>query len=196
MARKSRFDDKVSEMDLVPIMNMVMCLIPVVLAGSAAVQIGIVNVNAPKFGMGTAATPEDDAEKPLNLTVAVGEDGFRITASGADINEILGTTAAAPVDGAAPQGPLIPKKAEKYDYLDLYNKLVTVKKAFPEETIVNLTADARIQFKFVIAVMDVLRVRLEQDAYDDLDAFTHAGLKYDGIKPELLWPDVVFAVAQ
>ena len=63
-------------------------------------------------------------------------------------------------------------------------------------SIVNLTADARIQFKIMIQVMDVLRIRLEQDSYSDLEAFKVAGVKYDNNQVALLWPDVVFAVAQ
>lgn len=183
------------ELNLVPVMNMVMCLIPVILAGSAAVKLGMVNVNAPKFGIG-AATPDESDEKPLNLTIAVGEDGFRITASGADINEILGMPP--PADPAAPaQGPTIPKVDAKYNYLDLYTKLVKVKERFPEETIVNLTADSKVPFKYLIAVMDVIRMRLEADAYDDPEVFMTATARKDETgAQELMWPDVVFAVAQ
>lgn len=196
---KKKFDDKIEDLNLVPIMNLVVCLIPIVLFGTSLVKIGVVNVNAPRFGMGQAE-PADDDKKPLNLTVAIGEDGFRLTASGADINEVLGLqpAAAQPEDpnGQPAQGPLIPKKGDQYDYVELYNKLVAIKDRFPEETIVNLTADARIPFKDIIAVMDVLRVRLDKDSFSDLEALQAGKIKYDEGSPELLWPDVVFAVAK
>lgn len=197
-SHRSKFNDKIEDLNLVPIMNLVVCLIPIVLFGTALVKVGIVNVNAPRFGMGQAEAVEDD-KKPLNLTLAIGEDGIRITASGADINEVLGLApAAAPADEAAAPaaGPLIPKKGDQYDYMELYNKLSAIKNRYPEETIVNLTADARIPFKVLIATMDVLRVRLEQDTYEDFGAFQTASMKYDQGAPQLLWPDVVFAVAQ
>ncbi len=199
MARKKKkFDDKIEDLNLVPIMNLVVCLIPIVLLGTSLVKIGVINVNAPKFGMGQAA-PDDSEEKPLNLTVAVGEDGFRITASGADINQVLGLAPAAepgaePTEAAA--GPLIAKQGENYDYVELYNKLVQIKEKFPEETIINLTADARIPFKVMIYTMDSIRVRLEKDSYEDIEGFKAASVNYEGNTVKLLWPDVVFAVAQ
>ena len=199
MARsKKKFDDTIKDLDLVPIMNLMVCLIPMILAGASQVKIGVVNVNAPKFGIGAAETSEDD-EKPLNLTVAVAEDGFRLSASGADINSILGLEPAVPSDPAAPPvtGPFLKKKGDAYDYADLYSKLVVVKDKFPDETILNLTADSKIPFKHLINVMDVIRLRLEGSSFDDLEALQSAELKKspDGT-PELLWPDVVFAVAQ
>ncbi|MCA9538067.1 MAG: biopolymer transporter ExbD [Myxococcales bacterium] len=201
---KKKFDaDKIEDLNLVPIMNLVVCLIPMVLFGTSLVKIGVVNVNAPRFGMGQAA-PDDSEEKPLNLTVGIEEAGFRLKAGGADIYQVLGLApemAADPAAAAAglpPQGGfLIAKKGEVYDYVDLYNKLVTIKTAFPQETIVNLTAEQKIPFKYVISVMDVIRLKLDQDSYGDSTAFVAAQYKYgsDG-QIELLWPDVVFAVAQ
>ncbi len=192
--KKKKMEFAQEELNLVPVMNMVMCLIPVILAGSAAVKLGMVNVNAPKFGNG-AAPPDESDEKPLNLTVAVGEDGFRISASGADINQILQLPPV--VDPAAPQGPTVPMAEGKYDFVGLYNQLVKVKEQFPNETIVNLTADAKVPFKYVIGVMDVIRMRLEADTYDDPEVFMQAAARKDEKgAAELMWPDVVFAVAQ
>ena len=202
MARRKKkgIDDKIEDLNLVPIMNLVVCLIPMVLLGTALVKVGVVNVNAPKFGQGAAA-PEDDAEKPLNLTVAVGADGFRLSATGADLNQVLGLAPEVPAEGADPSaapaaGPFLPKKGDAYDYVELYNKMTAIKSKFPEESIVNLTAEANIPFKHLISVMDSLRVQLEQDSYNDLDAFKNAGQKYENNTVVLLWPDVVFAVAQ
>ncbi|MCA9543550.1 MAG: biopolymer transporter ExbD [Myxococcales bacterium] len=200
---KKTVDDTIEDLNLVPIMNMVVCLIPMVLAGTALIKVGVVNVNAPKFGQG-AATPDETDEKPLNLTVAVGDDGFRLTATGADINQVLGidpamaAAAAQPADPTQPpkEGAFIPKKGEEYDYVDLYNKMVKVKSQFPQETVMNLTADARVPFKLLVNVMDALRVKLEQDTYGDLAGFKSASARIEEGAPALLWPDVVFAVAQ
>lgn len=65
-----------------------------------------------------------------------------------------------------------------------------------DETIVNLTADAKIFFKFVIKVMDSIRFRLEGDNYNDAESFTAASAKMEANQQVLLWPDVVFAVAK
>ena len=196
MARRNKkpFDDKIEDLNLVPIMNLVVCLIPIVLVGATLVKIGVINVNAPKFGMG-AATPDESDEKPLNLTVAIGEDGIRLSATGADINTLLGV-AVDPTADPTTQGPLVQKKGETYDWPALYNNLVKIKDQFPNETVVNMAADARIEFKHVVAAMDSMRYRLEKNAYDGLEGFRTASIKSADGKQELLWPDVVFAVAQ
>lgn len=202
MARKKKkgIDTDIEDLNLVPIMNLVVCLIPMVLLGMSLVKVGVVNVNAPKFGQG-AATPEESDKKPLNLTVAVGADGFRLQAT-ADLNAALGLAAPAANPDAGSADPsamppiMIPKKGEEYDYVELYNKMVAIKGKFPDESIVNLTAEAKIPFKHLIFVMDSLRVQLAADSYGELDAFKNAELKYENNQPVLLWPDVVFAVAQ
>ena len=51
-------------------------------------------------------------------------------------------------------------------------------------------------FKHIIATMDTMRIRLEADAYDEWEDFANAKYKYEGDEMQLLWPDVIFAVAQ
>ena len=204
--KKKGVEDNIEDLNLVPIMNLVVCLIPIVLFGMSLVKIGVINVNTPKFGMGQSA-PSDDEKKPLGLTIAIGEDGFRLKATGADLNTILGVVPEAPAnpeDAAATSGVKIPKVKDQYDYLDLYAKLTSIKKQFTDESIVNLTADAKIHFKHVITTMDAIRYQLEKDSYSDIKAFADASRQYerkvvDGKEVEaakLLWPDVVFAMAQ
>ena len=155
------------------------------------------------FGKVLEAGTSDDEKKPLNLTIAIAENGFRLTAGGADINQVLGIEAIVPTDPAAaaaaagqPAGVVIPKKKDRYDFVDLYLKLVKIKDAFPDETIINLTADAKIPVKYVVGVMDSMRFRLEGNSFDDMAAFAAASVKMEGNAQQLLWPDVVFAVAQ
>ena len=205
MARKKKpFDEKMEDLNLVPIMNLVVCLIPMVLLGMSLVKVGVVNVNAPKFGMGQSA-PADDDKKPLNLTVGVEEAGFRLKAGGADLNLLLGIEAEVPSDPSQPVagGIFIPKikdvdnaDGRSYNYVDLYGKMVKIKDQFPDESVVNLTADSKMPFKHIIATMDTMRIRLEADAYDEWETFANAKYKFDGDKMQLLWPDVIFAVAQ
>ena len=203
--KKKGVSDKIEDLNLVPIMNLVVCLIPIVLFGMSLVKIGVINVNTPKFGMGQSAPAEDD-KKPLGLTIAIGKDGFILKATGANLNDILGIPAeqpANPEDAAVSSGIKIAKAKDLYDYLDLYAKLKTIKKQFPEESIVNLTAEADTDFKHIITTMDAIRYDLENDRYENIKAFADANRVYerkvvDGKDVEvakLLWPDVVFAMA-
>lgn len=164
------------ELNLVPIMNLVVCLIPVVLFGASLVKVGVVNVNAPLFG----PLPTTGEAEPLDLTLAIGQDGFRLSARGADLGEEA----------------LILRRGEAYDYPALYNRLVALKDRFPTDSTLRLTAEPQVPYSVLVAVMDAARVRLEQDRYDDPTAFSAARPRYDGGGPALLWPDVAFAVSR
>ena len=78
MARKKKtVSTEIEDLNLVPIMNLVVCLIPMVLVGMSLVKIGVINVNAPRFGMGQAE-PSDDEDKPLGLTIAINTDAHSV----------------------------------------------------------------------------------------------------------------------
>lgn len=197
---KKKFSTDIEDLNLVPIMNLVVCLIPMVLFGASFVKLGVVNVNTPKFGMGKSEAVESD-EKPLNLTVALADDGFRLSASvvipGITGPENFDPTAAPDPAAAAQQGPTIPKDSNgNYNFVDLYNKMVSIKDQYPNENIVTLTADAKIEYQYIIKTMDVLRLRLGENRYNDLAAFQSAKPKMKDNSQELLWPDVVLSVAQ
>ncbi len=193
--RKQSFKEVVQELNLVPVMNMVMCLIPVVLVGSSQIKVGVLNVNARPYHFGDQKPQPPETEKPLNLTVAIGEDGYHLRATGADLNQFIQGDLAEQKD--SPEGPFIKKKGTGYNQVELYNQLVQIKQHFPNESMINLSADPGISFKHLVAVMDVARVRLDSDSFQDLKSFQNAGLRYhpDG-KPDLLWPDTIFAVVR
>lgn len=198
MARhKKKIDDKIEDLNLVPIMNLVVCLIPIVLVGMSMVKIGVINVNAPRFGMGQAE-PSDDEEKPLGLRITIEEGGFRLTATGADINAELNVPIAAPTDVDTPPTPgiFIPKTGDVYNYADLYTKVIVLKGNHPDETIINLSAEPKIHFEYVIKVMDSIRFELEDKTYSDAKAFTEAIPALEAGQQKLLWPDVVLAMPQ
>ncbi len=194
MAKKKSIDESIQDLDLVPIMNLVVCLIPMVLAGTSLVKLGVINVSAPKFGVG-GPPPDEEEQKPLNLTVAIGQDGYRLSAPGTDINAMLGV----PVDptGAAGGGVFIPKKGDDYDFAELYNKMRAMKDKFEAERTINMTADPRLPFKEVVRTMDALRFKLVDKSVSDVAVFRQSKNEMGaGGYPVEMWPDVVFAVAQ
>jgi biopolymer transport protein ExbD len=153
MARKPsgrghRGKDEVPPLNITPIMNLIIILIPALLLSAAFVQIAVINVSAPQIGSGVAEEkPEDDVKK-LNLTVAVTDKGFTVAGTGA----VLGG------EGAEEAGPTIPKKADgEYDYEALANKLAEIKDAFPDETKMVLNAEPDIKYTIVIMTMDATR---------------------------------------
>jgi len=218
-SRKKGINEKMEDLNLVPIMNLVVCLIPMVLLGTALVKIGVINVNAPNFGMGKNTSDSEDDKKPLNLTVMVGEKGLMLKAS-VPLNEIVKAGDGVEVSEsgitirelkpfamlAVPvgEGETVRKPFYFYNYPVLYSLLAQikdgVKEQYPNDTMIKLAADSSIPVKHIIEVMDTIRFRLEKDSYAKDDAFKEAKVKYEEVdgkrKPVLLWPDVIFAKAQ
>tara|TARA_Y100001934_G_scaffold281274_1_gene390437 strand:+ start:1117 stop:1950 length:834 start_codon:yes stop_codon:yes gene_type:complete len=91
-------EEEMEEPNLIPVMNLVMLLIPVLLMTTAFFEVAVINVAAPKVQSGPAPDepPKDDKPK-LNLTVVIGDDGFKVCAYGG----CLGPGGAPPEPGAA-----------------------------------------------------------------------------------------------
>jgi biopolymer transport protein ExbD len=177
MARKkSKFTESAEDLNLVPIMNLVLVLIPAVLFQTQLVKIGMVNVSAPKIG---PSKPQKDQEtpdtKPLGLTVALSKDkGFLLKATGGDLFDLLGVTKVG--DEPSVQIPLTTDKYLKqsesgtdeevdiktYDYPTLYNHLSKLKDVYKDEKLLTLTADPDLEFKHLIRTMDVVRYRFKK----------------------------------
>ncbi|MFW5966374.1 MAG: ExbD/TolR family protein [Persicimonas sp.] len=222
MSRKRRgVMDEDQEINLAPFMNMVVILIPMLLLSVVFVKIGVINITAPKLSVG--GEPEDkkeeDDEEPLNLTVAVSDEGFEIAAKSATMS---------PLDGCPEQGPTIcledenvdigakfeesreaydqgnPEAGQKalseaieaYDYRRLYNELVEIKEEYPDETVVNLSANSDDPYAVLVKVMDTARYRLDEDSYDDPEEFAAAEPPSGDEEDDQLFSDPVLSVVQ
>lgn len=141
-----------TDLNLIPIMNLVLMLIPAILITAAFVTITVVNVSAPQIGGGAPPeNPETPEKPPLNLTIVLTDQGFTIAGSGG----VLGQEQA---DPDAQKGPTIPKTANgDYDWPALTKKLVEIKDAFPEETRVIINAEPDIVFESLVGTMDAAR---------------------------------------
>ena len=173
--RKSKFTESAEDLNLVPIMNLVLVLIPAVLFQTQLVKIGMVNVSAPKIG---PSQPQKDQEtpdtKPLGLTVALSkEKGFLLKATGGDLFDLLGISKVG--DEPSVQIPLTTDKyleqsqdgdqevdVKTYDYPTLYSHLNKLKTLYKDEKLLTLTADPDLEFKHLIRTMDVVRYRFKK----------------------------------
>lgn len=231
MSRSKRMVEEEQELDLAPIMNMVVILIPLLLLSVVFVQVAVINITAPKLSMGPQSdTPPEDDKKPLNLTVTVAPNGFRIAAEGGNLG---------PVAGCPPDGPTICLRSDKpvdvsakfaesrkyvaggdlksagdsieaglsaFQWRVLYNELAKIKTRYPEETVMNVSADPDIPFGAIVRLMDVARYQLEDETYEADKAFWDAAYKKEKVKDETdgqmkekpsdLFSDPVLSIAQ
>ena len=143
------------DLDVTPFLNIMFMLILCIMAMTSFTQLALLTVEAPKMGGAVAAPTPDEAQAPesqLNLTVFVLKDGFNVAASGATLD---GNTE------GRPGQPLIPKVTTQegvtYDYKALNKKLIEIKKAFPIEESIIISADADVIYDDIIHTMDAAR---------------------------------------
>jgi len=220
-------EDDIGELNLVPIMGLIVILIPMLLLMVVFTAIGVININAPKLSVGPASDePPDPDKKPLNLTIGVSEKGYTIAATGgvlpgqapegeAQSGPTIPTSTGGPCDGAGVDpkefcgdGNVCPSQCGDgnvcrnntcvvWDFPALYNRMVEIMEAYPDENVVNVGADDVLRFGTVITSIDAIRLRLEKDQYTELKAFDEADPKRDSEgRPETLFSDVVMAVIQ
>ena len=81
MARKRHaVDEEAVELNLAPIMNMVMILIPLLLLSTVFIETGVVNISSPRNAQSnTPETEEQEEETPVpRVVVYISSDGFRV----------------------------------------------------------------------------------------------------------------------
>lgn len=141
------------ELDIRPVMNLMVVLIPLLLSCAQWVKLSVIEINVPpsKGPSGGGEGEENDVkeqEKKLGLKIAIAHEGITIG------------NAAAILQGAEGEGPTIPLNSEgKFDYIKLKEKLIEVKKAitgqsFLDENRAVITASADIEYQVIVDVMD------------------------------------------
>ncbi len=197
-SRRHGGDEAAEELNLTPIMSILVILIPVLLFAFTFYEVKIQAVNAPRLGSGSAKKPDENEKKPLNLTVLITSKGFTIKQQAEHTTEeepkIYKRTFQVPnKDG-------VMTEVEEYDYPALYSKLAAKKTQYPDEKTINIGAEMNIPWHIIARTIDATRVRLEKDEYTDLAEYMKAQPKTevkDGSKePVALFPAVVFVVAE
>lgn len=175
MARKKRGGEENTDLDLVPIMNMVTILIPFLLLSVQFVSLAVIDSTLPAIGKPSEPT-EEDKEK-LNLSVAVTDKGYTILGASGVLGNPDGEGATIPClrDGCP--------GVDAYDTPKLTEMLGQIKDEFPDEENVILVPESNISYEVLIATMDASR--------EDPDTKVTIGAAKDIPRP--LFPFVVIA---
>jgi biopolymer transport protein TolR len=165
-------------LNLNSMMDLFAVLIPALLMMSAVVEVCALTVVAPSVGAADAPPPSD--KPPFNLTVAIGEQGYVLTGSGAaPVGGAPGTPMSVPLvqrkvscsrwrnswppprsrNRAEPACTHADDKREfwVYDTQALAKKMVEVKDGFPDERRIVIQAEPNVEYESVIDVMDATR---------------------------------------
>ena len=124
------------DLNLVPFIDLLTCLICFLLMAAVWIQIGKISVTQSGQGAPTEQTPEE--RQQLNLVVAITPQGFLLTGNGQTL-----------------EGGDILKKDDQYDYERLGAKLKEVHGLFPDKNDIVVMSEDTIEYKDLINTMDV-----------------------------------------
>jgi len=134
------------ELNLLPVMNLVTILVPLLLLGAELAHLGILESQVPAIG-------DDGPPAPLQLTVAISRVGFTLLgAAGAEALPVPQEDLVLPCTDARCAAP------ERYDYEGLQVQLARIKDAYPDEEAITLLPDADISYQVLISTMDATRI--------------------------------------
>ena len=141
-AKKSKEEGEV-EANLLPVMNVMFLLIPALLLAMEVAPFSSVTVVPPKFSPVADPSDQQPTHEPLRLKVAVREDGFSARYGSSPESERA-------ID--------IPLGADgKHDYAALEKQAAELKALFPEDSVVNITAENGIEYGTLVRSLDALR---------------------------------------
>ena len=160
------------ELDIRPVMNLMVVLIPLLIASAEWVRLGSIEINVPPSSTGVgdegdqADNEEAEKEKKLGLSIAITDLGITIASPGA----VLGS-------GENEEGPTVPVLEDgKQDYEALKAKLIEIKKAitgkgFKDENRAVITAAGDIEYQVIVRVMDYLQTYENDEKTEILPLF-------------------------
>jgi len=149
--RSSRTAEEI-EINMTPVMNLMVVLIPLLLSSAQYIKIGVIDLNLPP-AVGTSVSQlgaPRETEKKLDLAVTITDQGFYISSSLAVWKS---------VDG---QGPTIPlNQRHEYDFQQLSRKLFEIKrkalKRFSDTEKIVIQAEPQINYQLLVSTLDAAR---------------------------------------
>ncbi len=154
MYRPRRKPDIADGDPLIPIMNLVCMLIPLLLYGAVFVKFQTLTVKPPPTTP-KITTPEET--KNLNLTVIATDQGFHLKVNPAHRKPWMNA-----------DGPDIPKKDGGWDFATLLEKLALIKNDHGKETRIILGAEDDVTLDVLIKMMDCSRGAPESPLFPDV----------------------------
>lgn len=216
-ARGSRMDLKQEDLNLIPIMGVMIILIPMVLFTYSFDLMRVQQVAMPRIGSvgpgAGAAQPENQV--PLKLAVHISRDGFKLKA-----NEVFADLVFPDIPKRTFQVTVVPGQAPQavteYDYPRLYTILRGLKEQerFKAEDSIDISAEMDIPWSVVASTIDAARVKLTTNDFTTLANYDQAleayridkplmqpktGKAQEGksaMEPVPMFPKVVFTVAE
>jgi len=176
--------EEMGELNIVPFLDIVVNLIIFLLATTEAVlAIAQLDAQLPSLGRRVGRQQLDDGQTSLNLSVTITRAGIIVSGSGGKLAQGCTQTQTGRVitvpsvggrliwsheDTVMVAGRSMPRHRPGATAEALSECVATVKREFPDETRVILSADPEIEFEHIIGAMDALRGEGPEPLFPDV----------------------------
>ena len=152
MARVAKVPDA-EDLNLTPIMNMVLVLIPLMLLNVVFMTISVIEVTMPQRSAGAAT----NGEPPKRLQLFISQQGFTVVESGASLPALENCPGGGPT--ICPLKEEAEVETDRHDWRRLYNTLLEIKQKpdWADHDQIEIVADSSVNFGVLVKAMDVSR---------------------------------------
>ena len=141
-------------LNLLPVMNLVTILIPLLLMGAQLMNLAVVDTTLPAICNDCGVDPGPDTEKPLHLSLIITAEGLNLSGGSAVID-----------DGRIPCDSGVCRDVDSYDFATLTERLSAIKDAHPNEETLILVPGERVPYEVIIGAMDAARQSDDRDLF-------------------------------
>ncbi len=153
--------EEAGELNIIPFLDIVVNLIMFLLMTTASVLAVVqIETELPSYGGGGGVGGGEPEEK-LNLNITIVSEGVIVTGSGAKLAPGCENTAGGRVITVA-------RKGDSYDWNSLTECVARVKKEYPNETQVIVSADPLIEYIHLVNAMDAVRKKDDQELFSEV----------------------------
>lgn len=168
---KSRLDESTFDINLAPMLDIIVCIIPMLLMSVAFIQVNMIETPIPQVVEQASAQKNEKDQTTVRLVMKPDSLVYEVTHQGKK-NDIK-----------------IPFLAGKFSEENLYSESVKLKRIHPHVLKVDLIPSQEASFEQIVKVMDAIR-RLK--ATETKFAFNDPKTGQT-VSTDLIFPDVVFA---
>lgn len=172
-ARKIKVDHNSEfELDLAPLLAVMVKLVPVLLLSSAFVQMMVIETELPQV-VNEAIQRQEQQQTPATISLEVDPK--------AGISIVI-------TDKGQEKVESIPLKDGAYDFAALHQKLVAIKKTHPEIFKLELNPDAKVSYNDIVKIMD--EARQARDNNTKFPVFDSKQGK--NVETNYMFPEIIF----
>lgn len=156
--RYRRTVDEAADLNIIPVMNLFMVLIPFLLLGAAFYHIGVIPTSIPSHDPQEADVPKTPTTVLASLVVDEAELRLSFDSTSLSMEELQDLAVTLPK-----------KKDGSYDTRALQARLVEVKAKYPKSNTITILPHDRLKYQDLVGVLDVTRERQTKEVDDKGD---------------------------